>query len=252
MATKEDELQLYSHALSPYALKVRCYLLYKELPFTPIYIRPGARGKQLPVGRIVPVLCLGDDCRNESSELGIWLDEQYPDTRPLLAGDRETVLLSDQWVTDRLIPTVFRVLLGHGDSFFTRARKRWSASSALNQTVPGGVSLKFRINHLRFIHRAPFIARLIEQTDLSLSNRELIDTMAIEFEEQLQGGPFLHASDVPTLADLSALPQIIVPRLRGTGDDLLPGQAVRDWVDRMLAQLPNYLELLPDVLVKGR
>ncbi len=242
-------LTLYSHALSPYALKVRCYLLYKQLPFHIRYVNPLKQRLELPLGRTVPVLCCDGDCRNESSQLGVWLDQLFPDSRPLLHGDTEKVLAADSWVNQRLIPGVFRLLLGHGDPLPVLVQKRWAASGALQKTVSGGVPVKFRVWHLLQIHKAPFIDRLIHSTDLQLSNRALRATLTEEFTKLLEQGPFLGASHTPTLADASAFPQIVVPFLRGDKDYLLQGERVTEWVDRMKAYLPDYRELLPAVLV---
>ena len=43
-------LRLYTYAMSPYAAKVHCFLLYKGLAFEPYYINPLRVRRELPVG----------------------------------------------------------------------------------------------------------------------------------------------------------------------------------------------------------
>lgn len=74
-------IQLYSFALSPYALKVKCYLLFLDVTFETIQIEPMKIRTVLPVGKTVPVLTVDDESRNESSDLGNWLNELYPEKK---------------------------------------------------------------------------------------------------------------------------------------------------------------------------
>ena len=248
MTAQRPKLVIHIHALSPFALKLKSYLLYKQLDFDMVYVNP--LKPKLPVGRMVPVLCVEDDCRNESSELGIWLDELFPDAKPLLFGDKQNILEEDEWVSNRLIPGVFRCLLGHGDSFFSRAQKRWRASHALNATVEDGVPFWFRIVHLLRIHKIPFIVRLINATDRTVSNNELRQQLTEEFEQRLSGGPFLGGVDQPSLADLSAFPMVVVPYLQ-TGKQLfLQSPIIEQWVMRMQQLMPRHTELLPSEIRK--
>ena len=234
---------IYIHALSPYALKLKSYLLYKQLDFDIKYVNP--LKPRLPVGRTVPVMCVDEDCRNESSELGVWLDELYPNSKPLLFGDKQGILDADDWVTTRLIPAFFRVLLGHRESVISLVRNRWRASYALHTTVEGGVPLLFRVIHLLKIHKAPFIARLIESTDETLTNDQLRRQLTIEFEQQLAGGPFMDGRDQPTLADLSAYPLVVLPFIQLGKPLFLQSPTIDEWVIRMQKNIPNHSQLLP-------
>ena len=239
---------LYAYALSPYALKVRSYLLYKKIPFETVYVDPTRVRQELPLGRMVPVLGYNGSFRNESSSIGEWLDELFPETEKLIYPDAEEAL---QWVDTRLIPAVFSIFLGINDSTVTKAKKRWSASGALNKTVPVGVDFKFRFLHMLYIHRAPFIARLLNEAKLSSDDSDIKKTLSIEFEELLDGAQFLGGRASPSIADLSALPQIILPILRGENGYLIESKAVTSWVKRMTRLMPNYWELLPPVLCKS-
>lgn len=241
-------IKLYSYAVSPYAQKVRCYLLYKDLPFETHYINPVAVKQELPIGHLVPVLSCGDEFRNESSEIGLWLDELFPDM-PLVPDElRDSILEADAWVSDRLIPLVFRVLIGYGDPMTTIIRKRWAASEALDRSVPVGVSFSLRLMHLLRLGRAPMIKRLLKQTDLDRSNLEHRRDYSQKFEELLRGGPFLCGSEKPTLADLSAFPQIAFPLFCEGDDYLLLGPAITHWVAAMYDAVPNLRGFIPEQL----
>lgn len=241
---KKSEITFYSFALSPFALKVQSYLLYKRVTFKTVYVDPIAMRKEIPCGTTIPVLTINDESRNESTAIGLWLDELYPDDDPLLPINGEQVLSADQWVTDVLIATAFRISLGVNDPFGTQMKKRWQLSDALNKTIPNKVSILFRIAHLLFVHRAGFLQQAINSTDLSQTNEQWCESVAQEFTALLAGGPFLCGSLRPTLADLSAFPQIVVPQLRGESKLLLPGSEVAAWVGRMQKAMPDYHSLL--------
>ena len=106
-----DPIRLYTYAMSPYAAKVHCFLLYKGLDFECFYINPLRVSKDLPIGRQIPVLTVGGESRADSTPIGLWLDELFPHPPRLLPeeGDERARLLAiDDWVTNHLIPGSFR------------------------------------------------------------------------------------------------------------------------------------------------
>ena len=136
-------ITLYTFTMSPYAQKVHCYLQYKGLPFRCFYINPLRLKKDLPVGTQVPALTVGDQSKTDSSAIGLWLDELFPNHARLLPEDpkqKETVLKIDQWVTHRLIPGNFRYYPGVG---FTprRVLNGWRLGQILHKTSHGGIPL---------------------------------------------------------------------------------------------------------------
>ncbi len=244
-----SDIVLYSFAISPYTLKVRCYLLYKDLNFRTVYVHPMTMKQELPVGHTVPVLTHRSESINESFEIGLWLDELYPDP-PLFTEDRRNeILKADMWITKSLIPAVFRFIVGYGESWRIASRKRWAASELLKLTIPGGISTFERIIHLVFLGRLPFIRRAIESTNLAFDNQALRKQLAVEFENLLGNGPFLCESPVPTLADLSAYPQVTFRYFQNNGEHFLPGDKIKKWAFRMQNAIPRYEELLPDELL---
>lgn len=53
--------------MSPYAAKVHCFLLYKKLDFECFYISPFHVKQDLPIGKQIPVLCVGEERRADST-----------------------------------------------------------------------------------------------------------------------------------------------------------------------------------------
>ena len=110
-------IRLYSYAMSPFAAKVHCFLLFKRLDFECFYINPLRVEQDLPIGRQIPVVTVGEESRADSTPIGLWLDELFPDTPRLLpqASDERAQLLDvDGWISDHLIPGSFRSYPGAG------------------------------------------------------------------------------------------------------------------------------------------
>ncbi len=240
-----NDITLYSFAISPYTLKVRCCLLYKDLPFRTVYVHPMRMKQELPVGDTVPVLTHGVESINESTDIALWLDDLYPDPPLVVEDKRSAIREADLWVTSRLIPAVFRVIVGTGESWRIAARRRWAASDLLRLTIPGGLSFPERILHLFLLGRLPFIRRAIISTDLSMNNRQLREQLAVEFVDLMGKGPFLCESAVPTLADLSAYPQVTFPYFQSDSEYFLPGKRIEEWALRVQSAIPRHKELLP-------
>jgi glutathione S-transferase len=224
-----NKIQFYSFALSPYALKVHCYLLYLDIDFETVFVDPLKMRKILPVGATVPVLSINGESRNESSDLGFWLGEMYPEKGLVPKKLEQKIVKADQWVGNRLINYSFRESIGFDDPLVTRARKRLHLSKALGQTSPNGVSSIFRLLHMVFLGQT-FIKRHIAMTDKTRPLSELKVELAEEFEVFLEGGPFLCGSQQPTMADLSAYPHVVRTKIVDGGDYFLPGEVVHKWV----------------------
>lgn len=159
----DESIRLYSYVTSPYAMKVHSYLLYKRLPFTVHYVNPFRVGRELPMGRQIPVLEIDDETRNDSTPIGLWLDERFPDAPALLPTDpaeREEVIQQDRWVSEELIPTVFN------DVYPRLNRDGWRSLRAclrlgycVDQTTPDGLPAGTRFLWPLFIRQAGFIRR---------------------------------------------------------------------------------------------
>jgi glutathione S-transferase len=103
--------------MSPYAAKVHCFLLYKKLEFECFYINPFRVKDDLPIGKQIPVLTVGEEHCADSTPIGLWLDELFPDAPMLLPDDpveRDALLRIDDWASQSMIPASFRSYPGEG------------------------------------------------------------------------------------------------------------------------------------------
>lgn len=243
---------LYSYELSPYAAKVRCFLGRKDLDYTTHYVDPLHATAELPVGHQVPVLAIGDEARNDSTPIGMWLDERFPDKPRLLpdaSAERERVLALDEWVTRRLIPLTFRLMLGEGESLATRWRNRRRGARTLHKTVPNGYRFPWRALHPLMVTRAGFIRRVIAETDPRKSNASLLTEVLDQLSETLGPNPFLGGQNAPTLADLSAFAQLAFPYLAGYDgiERIERNPRILAWLERVRSHLPPEAPLREDL-----
>ena len=108
------DIKLYGYSTSPFVQKVACYLYYKELPFEFVPVNLIGQPELAFTGQTqVPVLKIDDEWRLDSTPLGIWLDQRFPD-KPLLGQNqeqRELILNIDRWITDGYIAAIFRTMV---------------------------------------------------------------------------------------------------------------------------------------------
>lgn len=240
-----NQIKFFSFALSPYALKVNCYLIFLGVEYETLFVNPLTMRKEIPVGSTIPVLTINDESRNESTEIGLWLNEIFPDKELVPAVLKDKVIEIDDWVSHRLIPHAFREFIGHDDTLPKRASKRWKLSQVLDQTSPNGISGLFRFLHLLFVGQT-FVKGLVSTTDKSRHLSDLKQELAQEFEKFLEGGPFLAGSDKPTLADLSVYPQVVTPKYIHGDQYFMPGDGVRNWVFAMEQAIPKLRSCFPE------
>lgn len=245
-------IRLYSYAMSPYAAKVHCFLLYKRLPFECFYIHPLRVAEDLPVGRQIPVLTVGSESRADSTPIGLWLDERFPEHPPLLPGpgeQRERLLAVDDWVTNHLIPGSFRSYPGAGIDRFLNG---WKLSHVMANTARGGLPWLLRAAWPLVIGRVAFVRKLVAQADNGLPVREAKLKLYDEFVAQLGEGPFVAGRDVPSLPDFSAYPQFALfyaTGFRGS-DDIEGHPALMQWLARMRPYVEGEPPLVPPVVRK--
>ncbi|MCR9143204.1 MAG: glutathione S-transferase [bacterium] len=246
-------ITLYAFVTSPFAAKVKCYLDYKQLPFAMEYVDPiGAGEVAFTNQRRIPVLKIGEEWRRDSSEIGLWLEERFPE-RPILGespAERARILELDEWVTASLIPAIFRQAV-EWDSTRNGWHNGWRLSAALHATRP----LPFAARWLwpLLVRRAAFIHRIVNRQQKRYgkeSRGEMWNRIFQEFAERLGQGPFLGEQPRPSLADLSAYPQFVFPRLLGMrfrGDaEIRPPLVLARWLARMKKELPENPSLIPD------
>jgi len=250
-----ERIRLYRYALSPFAAKVHCYLGFKGLAFETFYVHPLRARRELPVGHTVPVLEIDGEARNDSTPIGLWLEERFPERRPLLPRDPETsrqVLAIDRWVTERLIPTAFRLMLAPDAPLLVRLRGRRRGARILHATVPGGIPWAMRVFYPLLITRAAFIRRLLAATDPSRPTAAVVEDVLGELGEKLGKGPYLGALAEPSLADLSAWTQLALPYLAGYegAEAFLAHPELRSWFGRVAGALEDAEPLLSEALAE--
>lgn len=246
-------ITLYSYVTSPYAMKVHCYLLYKKLPFEIFYVSPTNPAKELPVGQQIPVLKIGGEVRNESSSLGIWLDNKFPDNAQLISKDKQLekdILNLDQWVTDTLIPTVFYSVYPQINTSSLRCiSNSLRLGYCVEKTTTNGLPYGLRFLWPIFIRNTPFIRRLIAPIAKSGSVEQSRRDALLYLEDRLKNKSFLAGTETPSLVDLSAWPQIVIPHKLGLKgfDDFMSYPNILRWVERIEPFLEPYTQAPPIV-----
>ena len=251
MHLPQTPIRLYSYPTSPYAQKVGCYLKYKKLDFELVGVNPITSAEIAFTGqKRVPVLKIGDEWRLESSELGLWLEELYPEI-PIMPADeaaRAEVLAVDQWVSESLIPTIFRRAVEWENPIYS-IQNGWKLARAVHNASP--LPWYARVLWPLAVKRAPFILRMVGELDLTESIAERITRMQKEFAEHLDDGPFFAGQSKPTLADLSAYPIVVSSHLMGmkTMGSLIDDPVLASWSRRVQTHLPDNPLLVPDKLL---
>jgi len=202
------------------------------------------------VGRQIPVLTVGTESRADSTPIGLWLDEIFPETPRLLPPDgeeREPLLRLDDWVTNHLIPGSFRSYPGSGIDRFLNG---WKLSYVMANTARGGLPLALRMAWPVFVTRVPFVRRLVAMADNGLPVREAKLKLYAEFLEHLGAGPFLGGHDTPSMPDLAAYPQFALyyaMEFRGA-TDILDYPDLMAWLQRMRPFVSGEPAMVPEVV----
>ncbi|MFT6406699.1 MAG: glutathione S-transferase [Arenicella sp.] len=249
-----NHIQLFSYPTSPYAQKVGCYLDYKGLEFNLVGVNPMTNDQiKFTRQRQVPVLQIGDQWRKGSSEIGLWLEQLYPE-KPILPAapsERDRILQIDKWISDSLIPSVFRSAV-EWQSSVDSITNGWKLSRAVNNATP--LPMFVRLIWPFAVKRAPFIVNMVKQLDLTESMDEMLLRLQGEFVEQLQGGVFLGARSEPSMADLSAFPVVVNAYMMGMRAKrfILDRPEINAWAKQVSSYLPENPLLVDDKFLQRR
>ncbi len=222
--------------------KVRCFLSYKNLPYTTRYVHPLRAQAEIPLGHQVPVIHLDGALHNDSTPIGLLLDDKFAEnplfsSRP--ATDRSKILEVDAWVTAALVPLCFRLMLGYGGGLVKQMRNGSIGANGLHKTVAGGYPLPFRWLHPLLVPRMKFVRDIIAMSDQNKNNDQLLAAVCQKLCSDLAGYPFLAQQASITLADLSVFSQLALPYLAGYDDADVIEQypLLMQWLSRVQSQL---------------
>ncbi|MGB0922344.1 MAG: glutathione S-transferase family protein [Alphaproteobacteria bacterium] len=236
MSHTNPEIVLHSYAMSPYAAKVHGMLNYKGLPFRVRYTPPLRAKKELPIGHQIPVVEIDGEARNDSTPIGLWLDERFPEAPRLLpeAGpERDKLLAIDQWATDQLIPATFRTYPGEGLNKWING---WKLSHVMHATAEGGLPWALKWLWPVVVTQVPFVKHMIAMASADgLSIEEAKFKLYDEFIAHLEGGSFIGGRNTPSLPDFSCYAQFSVVWVLGFrgADDILQRLELMAWLERM-------------------
>ena len=243
---------LYGYPTSPYVIKVGSFLKYKDIPFKFVPVNPISPVQIKFTGqRQVPVLKIDQEWRKDSTPLGIWLDQLFPE-KPLLGdceSDTNAILAIDQWVSDSLITGKFRAAV-EWEKTWNSLRNGWLLARAVNHGTK--IPLFFRILWPFLIRKAKFIVDMVSRLDTNESIAAMRMRLCNELIQHLKSGPFLGGRQQVSLADLSAYMTIISSHLMGLHADspFLNNERVLVWSRRVQAELPDNPLLVPDILIE--
>lgn len=242
---------LFGYPTSPFVMKVGCYLKYKAIPYDFVPVNPVSPVAIKFTGqRQVPVLKIDDEWRKDSSSLGIWLDEVFPD-KPLLGHtpkERDTILHIDNWVSDHLIPARFRAAV-EWEKPLQSIKNGWILAKAVNDATR--IPPIIRVLWPFLVKRAGFIRDMVARMNLEEPMDQMRERLCHELEQFLLDGPFLGGQSSVSLADLSAYPTVVSAHLMGMHQDspFYRSAAIVDWCRRVQQALPDNPLLVPDELI---
>lgn len=243
------EIKLYGYATSPYVRKVGCFLYYKQLEFEFVPVSPMTAANQLEFigGTQVPVLSIDGEARRESSELGHWLDERFPERALCPAADRDKIFEIDDWVSNTFLLSIFRGAIDGKVDLQYRYRF-WRLAALVSAHTP----LPEQVRHLwpDFVANAPFVKAMGEHMDLTESSQDMAIRIGMELAAHIGEGPFIGGFDHPTMLDLAVFPQLVFPVMFGLEETLSAARhpVIKAWIERMSAHLPANPTLVADTM----
>ncbi len=246
------KIKLYGYPTSPFVLKTGCHLKYKQLPFEFVPVNPITREQiKFSNQQQVPVLSIDDEWKNDSSPIGIWLDERFPE-KPLLGeneAEKETIIAIDNWISKHLLPARFRAAI-IWDNPWNAIRNGWVLAAAMHEAV--SIPWYLRASWPLLVKRADFLKRIVNTLDLDEPLWDMHERLATELIDHMQGGPFLGGLSRPSLADFSAYPIIIFSHLMGLhGRNVYLEKAeIIKWCKNVQSHLPDNPMLVSDDFLK--
>ena len=204
-----ENLRLYELALengqsaSPFVWRIRFALAHKGLPFESEYL--GFRDIPLKFGgrfKTVPVVECGSMMMAESWDIAEYLDQAYPEQRPLFSSPAELSMVRfvDQWFTAEVMRKMFRIYLldVHNAAhpldrpYFRESREKGLRGRTLEDFTADRVS------------RLPALRDALAPLRAHLSKFPFLGGAAANFADYIVLGGFIWAGSVATLPVLQA------------------------------------------------
>lgn len=230
---QKNKIKLYTLRTSPFAAKVEAFLDYKGLDYELIDIHPLRLKQDLPYGHTIPVLELDGEFRNESTQIGIWLDESFPETKSLIdIASKEKILKADAWVSENLIALLFYTVYPKFDGSFIKSCKHClNLAKELNENTKLGFPSFF---WPMFIKEAPFIKNIISK----FKKQSFIEAKKMvfdELEQVLAKDTYIAGTKDVSLADLSAYAQFKLAQKLNLREflDLETYPRIKTWFEQM-------------------
>ena len=244
-----SNIKLYGYATSPYVRKVGCFLHYKQLDFEFVPVSPMTAAEQLEFigGTQVPVLEIDGEARRESSALGHWLDERFPERSVCPAAHSDKIAEIDAWVSDTFLMSIFRGAID-GEVNLQYRFRFWRLAALVSAHTP----LPEQVRHLwpDFVANAPFIKEMGEHMDLTESAEAMAMRIGMELAAHIGDGPFMGGFDAPTMLDLAVYPQLVFGVMFGLESELSAARhpVIKGWIERMMEHLPANPTLVADTM----
>lgn len=247
------KITLYVYVTSPYANKVKCFLDYKNLDYRVIHVDPMERKDiAFTKQKQIPVLKVRHEWRVDSTPIGLWLDELFPETKLIPSSkEKDKILKIDRWISNTLIASIFRQV-AEWKSISSGMEDGWKLSSTLNKSRP--LSKISRFLWPIGLKHTGFIKRIANQMDHTETIEKMRKRVIKEFLKKLGKGPYLGGYQKPTLADLSAYPQFALPHAIGMNQaypiDDYP--KIKEWMKKVQKHLPKNTLLIKEECIVNK
>ena len=244
------DIKLYGYATSPFVRKVGCFLYYKDIDFTHVPVNPinpretiGHTG-----GKSVPVLEIDGECRRESSELGHWLDELFPEKPIYPSEHRAKIDAIDTWISDTFLMSIFRPAID-GELTLQSRFRGWRLAALVSAHTPLPEHIRNKWPDL--LGFAPFIQAMKPHMDLTESIKDMQIRIGMELAAHIGEGPYMGGMAHPTMLDLAVFPQLIWGYMFGLESRLSAAAhpVIKAWMIRMADHLPRNPTLVSDEML---
>lgn len=246
------KVKLYNFALSPFGRRVYFCLLYKGIQFENVFVTIGTWEElEFAQEKRVPTLTIGDETRQESVALCLWLDEVFPDT-PKVGGQnesqREEIIALNRWIDDTIFSNGFRMMVDpyvRDYAWYRSGLSSWAVAKATSK-APEEAREQWPFGALS----TPFVYEHAAASFAAGPAHLVLQRTVEELERHIDRGPFMGGLELPTIADFSVYGQIAMYALVGfeSREQFLQRNAIRDWVDRVESHLPIGVDMIPNEL----